>query len=149
MLEDGPLALMFYRGLWCPHCNAEIAAVQKVLREFERAGATVVGMTPQTRASQRRAARETPIAYRLLTDEGNAVAEQFGLRFTLPDDVRQAFLDYGIDLPAFNGEDSWSLPVSARYVIGPDRVIRYADVNPDHTVRPDPLDMLPAIAAAR
>ena len=34
LLERGPLALLFYRGLWCPHCNVEIASVQKALRTF-------------------------------------------------------------------------------------------------------------------
>lgn len=36
----------------------------------------------------------------------------------------------------------------ARYVIGRDGVIVYAEVNPDYTRRPDPSDMLPAIRQA-
>jgi hypothetical protein len=30
-------------------------------------------------------------------------------------------------------------------VIGQDRVIRYAEVNPDYTQRPEPADMLPVL----
>ncbi|MDB5433910.1 MAG: alkyl hydroperoxide reductase [Phenylobacterium sp.] len=36
----------------------------------------------------------------------------------------------------------------ARFVIGPDGVIRYAEVNPDYTQRPEPSEMPPAIRAA-
>jgi hypothetical protein len=35
------------------------------------------------------------------------------------------------DLPAFNGGTSWPLPMPARYVIGEDGTILYAEVNPD------------------
>ena len=50
-----------------------------------------------------------------------------------------------VDLPSFNGDDSWTLPMPARFVIGPDGIIRYAEVNPDYTRRPEPEDVLPAI----
>jgi hypothetical protein len=33
----------------------------------------------------------------------------------------------------------------SRFVIGQDWVIRYAEVNPDYTIRPEPTDMLPAL----
>jgi peroxiredoxin len=52
------------------------------------------------------------------------------------------------DLPAFNGDPSWTLPMPARYVIAPDGTIVYAEVNPDYTRRPDPSEMLPAIRKA-
>jgi len=35
------------------------------------------------------------------------------------------------DLPAINGGTSWTLPMPARYVIGEDGTILYAEVNPD------------------
>ncbi|TPG97092.1 hypothetical protein EAH72_08945 [Pseudomonas caspiana] len=36
-------------------------------------------------------------------------------------------------------------PIPARYVIGQDGLIRYAEVNPDYTQRPEPDAMLDAI----
>lgn len=52
------------------------------------------------------------------------------------------------DLPAFNGDPSWTLPMPARYVVGQDGIILYAELNPDYTRRPDPEDMLPALRHA-
>ncbi|MGE5152281.1 MAG: AhpC/TSA family protein, partial [Rhodospirillaceae bacterium] len=49
------------------------------------------------------------------------------------------------DLAVVNGEDSWTLPMPARYVIGQDGVIAYAEVNPDYTNRPDPSEMFPIL----
>jgi hypothetical protein len=56
--------------------------------------------------------------------------------------------DVGIlknDLPAFNADPSWVLPMPARYGIGTDGVIAYAEVNPDYTHRPDPSELLPIL----
>jgi len=37
----------------------------------------------------------------------------------------------------------------ARYVIGTDGVIAYAEVNPDYTRRPDPDELLPVLSALK
>ena len=52
------------------------------------------------------------------------------------------------DLPAFNGDASWTLPMPGRFVIGQDRIVRYAEVNPDYTRRPDPSEMFPVLEKA-
>jgi peroxiredoxin len=49
------------------------------------------------------------------------------------------------DLPAFNDDPAWVLPMPARYVIGTDGIIAYAEVNPDYTQRPDPSELLPVL----
>ena len=55
----------------------------------------------------------------------------------------------GADLEAFNGEDFWTLPMPARYVIGQDGVIAYAEINPDYTRRPEPSDIFPVLDALK
>jgi len=67
------------------------------------------------------------------------------LRFTLPDYLIELYKGLKNDLPAFNGDTSWTLPMPGRFVISQDRVIRYAEVNPDYTQRPEPADMLPVL----
>ena len=78
------------------------------------------------------------LKFDLLSDPGNAYASQLGLTFELPDDLREVYLSIGIDLPKHNGEDSWTLPMPARFVIDSERMIRAADVDPDYTHRPEP-----------
>jgi peroxiredoxin len=78
----------------------------------------------------------------VLSDTGNATANLYGLAWTLPDVMRGMYEGWGIDLPAFNGEDSWRLPMPARYVVDQDRTIRYARVDPDYMIRPEPRETL-------
>lgn len=96
-----------------------------------------MAVSPQTAQASRETAERLNLVFPLLIDAGNALAETFGLKWTLPDDLRQLYLGFGIDLPASNGDESWSLPIPARYVIDTGGIIRWASVSPDHTTRPE------------
>ena len=77
-------------------------------------------------------------AYEMLRDFGNPVAERYGLVFTLPDDLREIYLKFGIDLARSNGDGTWRLPVPARFVIDRHGIIRAVDADPDYTRRSEP-----------
>jgi peroxiredoxin len=47
LLAKGPLLISFYRGEWCPYCNLELRALQKVLPQFEAKGVTFVAISPE------------------------------------------------------------------------------------------------------
>jgi peroxiredoxin len=73
----------------------------------------------------------------MLLDPHNRVAEQFGLVYTVPEPLQQLYLSFGIDLPRYNDDDSWQLPMPARFLIDQKGGIRDAVVSVDHTDRPD------------
>lgn len=149
LLAEGPLVVSFYRGVWCPYCNMELQALQAALPDFSAAGARLVAISPQNRVNSRKSVRENGLDFPILSDPGNAIAAAFGLRFTMPDYLVALYLSLGNNLPLFNGDASWTLPMPARFVIGGDGTIAYAEVNPDYTRRPEPADMLPAIRRAQ
>jgi peroxiredoxin len=78
------------------------------------------------------------LGFDLLSDPGNAYAAELGLRFTLPDDLKEVYLSFGNDLALRNGEGSWTLPMPGRFVIDTQGVVRAADVDPDYQNRPEP-----------
>ena len=145
LLAKGPLVVSFYRGVWCPYCNMELQALQAALPEFRKAGASLVAISPQTPVNSRKSVRSNALDFPILSDPRNEVAAAFGLRFELPDYLIELYKGLKNDLPNVNGDGSWTLPMPARYVIGQDGVIRYAEVNPDYTRRPEPEDMLPVL----
>ncbi len=73
------------------------------------------------------------------------MAARYGIRYTLPDDLKALYQKFGIDLETYNDDDSWTLPLPARLIIGTDGVLRYAAINVDYTVRPDPAETLAAL----
>ncbi len=142
----GPLIVSFYRGTWCPYCNLELQALQALLPVYQQHGASLVAISPQTPPNSRKSMRENKLTFPILSDVDGSVGAAFGLGFELPADLRELYLSAGIDLPAFNADPSWTLSMPARYVIGQDGGILYAEVNPDYTQRPEPEDVLGALA---
>jgi peroxiredoxin len=149
LLAQGPLVLTFYRGVWCPYCNLDLQAIQDAAGEIRALGASLVAISPQTAPNRRKSERENALSFPILSDHGNVLANEFGLRYRLPDELIALYKGFGNDLAIGNGEDSWTLPMPARYVIAPDGVIAYAEVNADYTRRPDPSELLPVLRRLR
>jgi len=141
----GPLVISFYRGVWCPYCNLELQALQAALPQIEARGASVIAISPQTGSNSRKSQRDNKLTFPILGDEKSRVAAAFGLRFSLPDYLVELYKGFKNDLPAFNDDPAWVLPMPARYVIGTDGIIAYGEVNPDYTPRPDPSELLPVL----
>jgi peroxiredoxin len=149
LLARGPLIAAFYRGVWCPYCNLDLQALEGVRPEIEARGASLVAISPQTPANSRKSQRDNKLNFPILSDAGAAVAAEIGLRFSLPEELIQVYRQFGDDLAEINDDPSWVLPMPARYVIGTDGVIAYAEVNPDYTRRPDPSELLPVLDRLR
>jgi peroxiredoxin len=148
LLKKGPVVLSFYRGVWCPYCNMELQALEAAKPEFDKYGASLVAISPQTAPNSRKSVRQNKLSFPILSDVKGKVGEAFGLRFELPDYLVELYKGLKNDLPTFNDDPSWTLPMPARYVIGQDGTILYSEVNPDYTHRPEPEDMIPVLQQA-
>lgn len=149
LLAKGPLVVTFYRGAWCPYCNLDLQALEEARSDIEARGATLVAISQQTAPNSRKSQRTNKLGFPILGDKDGELAARFGIRWKMPEDLQQIHKQLGADLMAFNGEDSWTLPMPARYVIGQDGLIAYAEINPDYTHRPEPSDIYPVLDQLR
>ena len=99
-------------------------------------------------ANSRKSSRDNKLTFPILSDIKGEVGAAFGLKFKLPDYLVELYKGFKNDLPSFNDDPAWTLPMPGRYVIGQDGTILYAEVNPDYTRRPEPEDMLPVLRQA-
>lgn len=83
--------------------------------------------------------------FAILSDRRNEVASQFGLTFALSEELKGVYRKFGIDLAHFNGDDSWTLPMPARFILDQHSTIRSVQVDPDYTTRPEPEDTVKAL----
>lgn len=142
LLAKGAVVISFYRGGWCPYCNLELRALQQVLPEIEAKGATLVAISPETPDSSLSTQEKNELSFEVLSDRGNIVAKQFGLVFTLDQSLRPIYESFGIDIPGYNGDDSFELPLPATYVLAPDGTIIFNYANADYTQRLDPTEIM-------
>ena len=123
----------------------ELEALNDALPAIKSAGATFVAISPQQTQFNREFIEQKKFNFDLLSDPGNQTANAYGLVYTLPEDLRKIYLQFGIDVPKHNGDDTWTLPLPARYIIDPKGIVRYAEVNVDYTVRPEPENTIAAL----
>ncbi len=147
LLKQGPVVLVWYRGGWCPYCNLTLRAYQEHLDEIGAAGATLVAISPELPDKSLGTKDANELGYQVLSDEGNRVANRYGVVFTLDPALRDVYRGFGIDLPEANGDGSWTLPLAATYVIGTDGEIKWAFVDADYTKRAEPSEVVAALHA--
>ncbi|MEM8808140.1 MAG: peroxiredoxin-like family protein [Cyanobacteria bacterium P01_G01_bin.38] len=144
-LEQGPVVLAFYRGGWCPYCNLELKALQAVLPEIQAAGAILIAIAPETPDNSLSTQEKNALTFSVLSDVGNKVSREFGLVFQLPEALRPIYKGFGIDIEAYNGDQTFELPVPATYVVAPSGEIVYAFADADYTKRAEPADVVAAL----
>jgi len=147
LLASGRLVLFFIRGRWCPFCVAQTEAMNLVLPEIERAGATLVAISPQTARQSFFMRDQHKLRFPLLSDAGNNVARQFGLTYRVPQEQQAIYQRAFVNLPFVNGDQSWELPIPATYIFDRDGTVVYVSANEDYAERPEPADVLSVLGA--
>lgn len=149
LLAGGPAVLAFYRGEWCPYCNLQLRAYQAILPQIEALGGTLVAISPQTADHSLSMAEKNELGFEVLSDEGNVVARRYGLVFSVEDAIRETYRAVGVDLPAFNGDESWELPVPGTFVLGGDGTVALSFVEGDYRRRLEPAAIIEALGRVR
>jgi peroxiredoxin len=143
LLKDGPVVISFNRGHWCEYCLIELAAFREALREFSRTGAQVVSIMPE--AQNFISLTQHHDAFPILADIDNGYALSLGLAIWLGKDVRRLYLEHGLHLETYQGNDTWLLPIPATFVVGRDGCVVDRYVDPDFRNRMEIADILSAL----
>jgi peroxiredoxin len=153
LLALGPLVVNFFRGRWCPYCVTELETWRDLHSLLRERGALFVAISPQTTRQNNFTLQQHGLNYPLLSDPGTAIAEKFGIAYTIPPAHRRYFQSILINIPFNNAglgyhnatEASWRLPLPAVFVIDRTNTIIFSEAHADFRVRPEPADILAAL----
>jgi peroxiredoxin len=145
LLALGPLVIKFFRGRWCSYCVTELEAWCNLYGQLREREALMVAISPQMERQNDFMAGQHGLPFPLLSDPGCALAEKFGLVYTVPPYLREHYLSIMVNMPFMNGDPSWRLPLPATYVIAKDRKVLFAEAHADFRVRPEPEEALAAL----
>jgi len=148
LLDEGPLIIKFFRGRWCPYCMTELEAWRDLYGQLRESGVVMVAISPQTERQSDFMIGQHGLPFPVLTDPACALAEQFGLAYTVPEYLRDYYRSILVNIPFVNGEPSWRLILPATYVITPAGRVVLAEAHADFRVRPEPEEALAAAIAA-
>jgi peroxiredoxin len=146
LLEKGPVAVMFYRGHWCPYCRLNVRAVVQALDRIKALGGQVVAIMPEVQQFAEKFKSDSDAPFPVLTDLDNGYALSLNLAIWLGTEI-QALLSYQ-DMRNFHGNDGWVLPIPATFVVGRDGLVKARFVDPDFRKRMEIDDLVAAFGAA-
>ena len=146
LLEKGPVAVMFYRGHWCPYCGLNVRAVIQSIDRIKASGSQVVAIMPEIQEFAEKFKSDAHAPFPVLTDLDNGYALSLNLAIWLGTEIQQ-LLSYQ-DLSDFHGNDGWVLPIPATFVVGRDGLVKARFVDPDFRRRMEIDDLVAALASA-
>jgi len=146
LLDHGPVAVMFYRGHWCPYCRLNVRAVIQAQERIKALGAQTVAIMPETQAYAEKFKAEAGAPFPVLTDLDNGYALSLNLAIWLGTEI-QRLLSYQ-DIASFQGNDGWVLPIPATFVVGRDGLVNARFVDPDFRKRMEIDDLIDALKSA-
>lgn len=121
LVKQKPSVLVFYRGGWCPYCNAQLSALRDIEPQLNKLGYQIIAITPDSTASINKSLKDTggqKLNYTLLSDADFAASSAFGLAYYLDDKTAAAYKGkLGSLITTEAGTEKVVLPVPAVYVL--------------------------------
>lgn len=146
LAQGAPSVLVFYRGGWCPFCNAHLAELGKIEGDLRGRGYQIIAISPDLPAELSKTADKDHLTYKLLSDSSAEAMKKFGVAFRLDDETFTMYRDrFKIDLEKSSGQVHHILPVPSVFVVNKEGVITFVHSNLDYKVRLKGEEILKAV----
>ena len=149
LLVSGPVAVTFHRGHWCPYCRINTRALSEAQGRIAAIGAQIVAIMPDRQQFAATFKTDAGLDYPVLTDIDNGYALTLNLAIWVGGELEQLMAASGRDLPRYQGNDAWFLPIPATFVLGADGTIKERFIDPDYRRRMTVEDLLEALKTAQ
>ena len=130
-----PTVVLFYRGGWCPYCNAQLSDLHLVEPKLRKSGFEIVFLSTDRPELLYSSLKATGIHYTLLSDSHLEAAKAFHVAYHVDDATLAKMKEYGVDLEATTGTKEHELPVPSVFIIDTSGTIRFVYSNPDYRIR--------------
>ncbi len=148
LLGRGPVAVTFHRGHWCPYCRISINALARTHGRIVADGGQIVAIAPDRQHYVAELKADSTVPFPILTDLDNGYALSLNLAIWLGPELQRLMAARGRDLPTYQGNELWILPIPATFVVGPDGLVKARFVDPDYRRRMAIDDLLAALRSA-
>ena len=144
LLDEGPVAITFHRGHWYPYCRININALAQAQKELAKGEGQIIGIMPDLQKFVAELKSQSNVPFPILSDMDNGYALSLNLTVWVGAEL-QKMLQERVNIPSFQGNSSWMLPIPATFVVGRDGLIRARFIDPDYRKRMTITEMLAAM----
>jgi peroxiredoxin len=149
VVKEQPLVIIYYRGGWCPYCNAQLGQLQEIDPQLRELGYRILAISADRPQKVTESLDKSKVDYTLLSDASMATAQAFGIAFEVEAPMLKKLDSYNIDIEEASGEKHHLLPVPSVFLVGTDGIIDFIYANPDYKTRLAPEVLLAAAKATR
>ena len=97
-ISEKPTVLIFYRGGWCPYCNAQLSKLNSIESKLVEMGFQIIAISPDKPENLRESIKKHKLTYLLLSDSKMETAKAFGVAFKVDEATLFKYKAIGIDL---------------------------------------------------
>lgn len=117
--------LVFYRGGWCPYCNAHLQALAEAEKEILDLGYQIIAISPDAPENLKVTEEKDKVKYTLLSDSKGALIKAVGIAFEAPENYKSVINVHS------KGMNTSLLPVPSVFVVNPESAILFEYISPD------------------
>lgn len=140
--------LLFFRGGWCPYCNAQLSQLKTVEQKIRDAGFQIIAVSADMPPLLQSHAKENNLAYRMLSDAEMTASRALGIAFRVDDETYEKYRSsFKLDLEERAGQTHHLLPVPAVFLVNTSGIVEFSYVNPDYKIRLAPELLLAAVTS--
>lgn len=117
--------LVFYRGGWCPYCNAHLAALAQAEKQLLDLGYQIVAISPDSPNNLKTTEEKEKLNYLLLSDSKGELLKAMGIVFEAPENYKKILNVHS------NGDNKLFLPVPSVFILNGGGEIQFEYIAPD------------------
>ena len=129
ILSKKQAVVLFYRGGWCPYCNAHLAEIQDAESEILALGYQIIAISPDSPEKLLISYDEKQLNYELYSDSDGTFSKAVGIAFQSSERQTSRLLEYSAGL------NKGYLPVPSVFICDLDGTILFEYICPNYKER--------------
>jgi peroxiredoxin len=135
LVAEKPSVLIFFRGGWCPFCNAQLSSLAGIVPELNKEGVQLIAIGMDQPSKLRETMQHDKVDYMLLSDSDASAVKAFGIAYKVDDGTLARMKSFNVDLDAATGNSDHILPHPSVFVVTTSGIIRFVHADTNFRVR--------------
>jgi len=125
LLRKKKTVLIFYRGNWCPYCNAHLQALAEAEQQIIDLGYQIIAVSSDSPENLKITEEKDKVKYTLLSDSKGELIKAVGIAYQVPENYKTVINVHS------NGDNTGLLPVPSIFIVNTEADILFEYISPN------------------